>query len=51
MTEALKLNSEDCRNFAMNYSWNNCTEQFFNSLVPAFEEIIVPKSSLMAEHL
>ena len=51
MTEALTLNPEDCRNFAMNYSWDNCTEQFFNSLVPAFEEIIEPKSSLMAEHL
>jgi glycosyltransferase involved in cell wall biosynthesis len=51
MTEALKLDARDCRNFAMNYSWANCTEQFFNNLVPAFEEIIVPESSLATERL
>jgi glycosyltransferase involved in cell wall biosynthesis len=51
MTEALKLDSNDCRNFAMNYSWANCTEQFFNNLVPAFEEIIVSENSLVSERL
>ena len=31
---ALKLNGEDCRNQALQYSWQNCTAQFFNNLVP-----------------
>jgi len=39
ITEALQLDGRDCRNYALNYSWANCTEQFFNNLVPAFEEI------------
>ena len=51
MSEALELDPNDCRNFAMNYSWANCTEQFFNNLVPAFEEIILPASDLAAERL
>ncbi|MGR9036089.1 MAG: glycosyltransferase family 4 protein [Gammaproteobacteria bacterium] len=36
---ALRLDPRDCRNYALNYSWANCTRQFFNNLVPAFEEI------------
>ncbi|MCX7082690.1 MAG: glycosyltransferase family 1 protein [Methylococcales bacterium] len=51
MSEALELDPNDCRNFAMNYSWANCTEQFFNNLVPAFEEIILPATDLAAERL
>jgi glycosyltransferase involved in cell wall biosynthesis len=51
MSEALELDPNDCRNFAMNYSWANCTEQFFNNLVPAFEEIRLPVSDLAAERL
>jgi glycosyltransferase involved in cell wall biosynthesis len=51
MSEALELDPNDCRNFAMNYSWANCTEQFFNNLVPAFEEIILSASDLAAERL
>ncbi|MDD5462190.1 MAG: glycosyltransferase family 1 protein [Methylococcales bacterium] len=39
ITEALQLDSQDCRNYALDYSWANCTEQFINNLVPAFEEI------------
>jgi len=39
ISEALHLDAQDCRNYALNYSWANCTEQFFNNLVPAFEEI------------
>ncbi len=35
MTEALKLDPNDCRRFALNYSWVNCAEQFFNHLVPS----------------
>jgi glycosyltransferase involved in cell wall biosynthesis len=31
---ALKLNSEDCRKQALGYSWQNCSGQFFNNLVP-----------------
>lgn len=37
-TDALKLDSKDCRNYALNYSWENCTRQFFNNLVPVTEE-------------
>lgn len=37
MTEALQLNAQDCRDYALNYSWTNCTGQFFNNLVPAVE--------------
>jgi len=51
MSEALELDPNDCRNFAMSYSWANCTEQFFNNLVPALEEIILPASDLAAERL
>jgi glycosyltransferase involved in cell wall biosynthesis len=39
ITEALQLDPQDCRNYALNYSWANCSRQFFNNLVPAFEEI------------
>jgi len=46
MTEALQLNAQDCRNYALDYSWANCTEQFFNNLVPVFEEIKQLESNL-----
>jgi glycosyltransferase involved in cell wall biosynthesis len=39
VNDALELNPEDCRNFAVNYSWANCTEQFFNNLVPVLEAV------------
>lgn len=48
--EALELNADDCRNFALNYSWANCTEQFFNNLVPVFEEIKHQEINSVAEH-
>ena len=32
---ALELNSEDCRQQALSYSWQNCSAQFLNNLVPA----------------
>jgi glycosyltransferase involved in cell wall biosynthesis len=47
--EALKLNPDDCRNYALNYSWANCSEQFFNNLVPAFEELKQLESNLGVE--
>ena len=50
ITDALQLDPQDCRNYALNYSWVNCTEQFFNNLVPAFEEIKEKESHLVAEH-
>jgi glycosyltransferase involved in cell wall biosynthesis len=50
ITDALQLNPQDCRNYALDYSWTNCTEQFFNNLVPAFEEIKQLESNLVAEH-
>ncbi len=50
VTEALQLDPQDCRNYALNYSWTHCTEQFFNNLVPAFEEIKQLESNLVAEH-
>jgi hypothetical protein len=50
ITEALQLDAQDCRNYALNYSWANCTEQFFINLVPAFEEIKEIESNLVAEH-
>ena len=50
IAEALQLNAQDCRNYALDYSWTNCTEQFFNNLVPAFEEIKQLESKLAAEH-
>jgi glycosyltransferase involved in cell wall biosynthesis len=50
ITEALLLDGEDCRNYALNYSWTQCTEQFFSNLVPAFAEIKQPEIDLMAEH-
>jgi glycosyltransferase involved in cell wall biosynthesis len=31
---ALELNSEDCRQQALNYSWLNYSAQFLNNLVP-----------------
>jgi glycosyltransferase involved in cell wall biosynthesis len=31
---ALKLNSQDCRQQALKYSWQNCSAQFLNNLVP-----------------
>ncbi len=31
---ALALNSEDCRQQALKYSWQNCSAQFLNNLVP-----------------
>lgn len=31
---ALKLNREDCRKQALQYSWENCSMQFYNNLVP-----------------
>ena len=31
---ALKLNPEDCRQQALQYSWQNCAAQFLNNLVP-----------------
>ena len=46
MTEALQLDTQDCRNYALDYSWANCTEQFFNNLVPVFEEIKQLESNL-----
>jgi hypothetical protein len=51
ISEALQLDAQDCRNYALNYSWANCTEQFFNNLVPAFKEITKTESHLLAEHL
>ena len=50
IAEALELKANDCRNFALNYSWANCTEQFFNNLVPAFEEIKQVKINSVAEN-
>jgi glycosyltransferase involved in cell wall biosynthesis len=31
---ALELNGEDCRQQALNYSWQNCSAQFLKNLVP-----------------
>jgi hypothetical protein len=50
ISEALHLNAQDCRNYALNYSWANCTEEFFNNLVSTFEEIKEMESNLVAEH-
>jgi hypothetical protein len=50
ITEALLLDGQDCRNYALNYSWTKCTEQFFSNLVPAFAEIKQLESDLVAEH-
>ena len=50
ITEALRLDAQDCRNYALNYSWTKCTEQFFGNLVPAFAEIKQLESDLVAEH-
>jgi hypothetical protein len=47
---ALQLNGEDCRNYALKYSWTNCTEQFFNNLVPVCEEIEQTECNLVAEN-
>ncbi len=32
--DALALNSEDCRRFALQYSWHNCARQFLANLEP-----------------
>jgi len=32
--EALELNPEDCRAYAMNYAWQNCVRQFEGHLAP-----------------
>jgi len=50
ITEALLLDGQDCRNYALNYSWTQSTEQFFSHLVPAFAEIKQPESDFVAEH-
>ncbi|MDD5577740.1 MAG: glycosyltransferase family 1 protein [Methylobacter sp.] len=44
IAEALKLDARDCRNYALNYSWTYCTEQFFNNLVSASEGSKQPAS-------
>lgn len=31
---ALDLKANDCREYAVNYSWDKCTRQFINNLVP-----------------
>lgn len=31
---ALSLNSQDCRRYALEYTWEKCTEQFVDNLVP-----------------
>ncbi len=31
--EALELDQQDCRNFALHFTWEKCTEQFKNNLV------------------
>ena len=51
ISEALYLNAQDCRNYALNYSWANCTEQFFNHLVPVFEEIKEMENNLVTENV
>jgi glycosyltransferase involved in cell wall biosynthesis len=33
-SDALELNSEDCRQQALSYSWQNCSAQFLTNLVP-----------------
>ena len=50
ITEALQLDAQDCRNYALSYSWAKCTEQFFNNLVPAFDEVKQLESNSIAEH-
>jgi len=50
ITEAMQLDAQDCRSYALNYSWSKCIEQFFNNLVPAFEEIKEIESNLGTEH-
>ena len=32
--EALSLKANDCREFAGQFTWQNCTQQFVNNLVP-----------------
>ncbi len=46
--DALKLDSRDCRRFALNYSWPACARQFIDNLVPVSdahdpESIKIPK--------
>jgi len=48
ISEALHLDAQDCRNYALNYSWAKCTGQFFDNLVPAFEEIKEMEGHLVA---
>jgi glycosyltransferase involved in cell wall biosynthesis len=31
---ALSLNPEDCRRYALKYTWEKCTQQFVDNLVP-----------------
>ncbi len=42
--DALNLNSHHCREQALNYSWQNCSKQFLNNLVP-IKELTIPLSS------
>lgn len=51
VSEALQLDSQDCRNYAVNYSWAKCTEQFLNNLVPSFGEIQQEESHSVSENL
>ena len=32
--KAMTLNPEDCRQYALQYTWEKCTQQFLNNLVP-----------------
>ncbi|CAA9892157.1 Glycosyl transferase [Candidatus Methylobacter favarea] len=50
IAEALQLDAQDCRNYALNYSWANCTRQFFYNLVPAFEKSRDSKNNSIVEH-
>lgn len=34
VNDALKLDGQDCREFALNYSWQACARQFLDNLVP-----------------
>lgn len=50
ITEALQLSPKDCREYALNFSWTHCTQQFFSNLVPAFENIQQAEQNPVAEH-
>ncbi len=43
--KALSLNSRDCRNYAKQYTWQSCTEQFLNNLVPAQRQSSIDQGS------